>query len=113
MEGPTATTLAHPTNIAFKGDKLYTANLGRWHITEIDLAALARTTRRPKTPGVAPAALNAAHDGSAIGLSAASNYPVRFQRTSAAWLQISISRRGAEARFMVRVSAPAKTPGRA
>src|SRR6218665_159400 len=28
MEDPTATTLAHPTNIAFKGDKLYTANLG-------------------------------------------------------------------------------------
>ena len=32
--------LAHPTNIAFKGDKLYTANLGRWHITEVDLAAI-------------------------------------------------------------------------
>jgi sugar lactone lactonase YvrE len=40
IEDPAATTLAHPTNIAFKGDKLYTANLGRWHITEIDLAAL-------------------------------------------------------------------------
>ncbi|MER8416329.1 SMP-30/gluconolactonase/LRE family protein [Mesorhizobium sp. M0166] len=37
IEDPAATTLAHPTNIAFKGDKLYTANLGRWHITEIDL----------------------------------------------------------------------------
>lgn len=45
MEDPTATTLAHPTNIAFKGDKLYTANLGRWHITEIDLAALASPGR--------------------------------------------------------------------
>lgn len=42
IEDPTATTLAHPTNIAFKGDKLYTANLGRWHITEIDLTPLAR-----------------------------------------------------------------------
>ncbi|TGV93959.1 gluconolaconase, partial [Mesorhizobium sp. M2D.F.Ca.ET.145.01.1.1] len=40
IEDPAATTLAHPTNIAFKGDKLYTANLGRWHITEIDLTAL-------------------------------------------------------------------------
>ncbi|WP_322418177.1 SMP-30/gluconolactonase/LRE family protein [Mesorhizobium huakuii] len=37
IEDSAATTLAHPTNIAFKGNKLYTANLGRWHITEIDL----------------------------------------------------------------------------
>ncbi|MEW6629626.1 MAG: SMP-30/gluconolactonase/LRE family protein [Pseudomonadota bacterium] len=42
IEDPAATTLAHPTNIAFKGDKLYTANLGRWHITEIDLTLVAR-----------------------------------------------------------------------
>ncbi|TPI69481.1 gluconolaconase [Mesorhizobium sp. B3-1-3] len=40
IEDLAATTLAHPTNIAFKGDKLYTANLGRWHITEIDLAGI-------------------------------------------------------------------------
>ncbi|TIO05617.1 SMP-30/gluconolactonase/LRE family protein [Mesorhizobium sp.] len=40
IEDRAATTLAHPTNIAFKGNKLYTANLGRWHITEIDLAAV-------------------------------------------------------------------------
>jgi sugar lactone lactonase YvrE len=40
IEDPAATTIAHPTNIAFKGDKLYTANLGRWHITEIDLSPL-------------------------------------------------------------------------
>ena len=40
IEDPTATTIAHPTNIAFKGEKLYTANLGRWHITEIDLSSL-------------------------------------------------------------------------
>lgn len=40
IEDPAATTIAHPTNIAFKGNKLYTANLGRWHITEIDLASL-------------------------------------------------------------------------
>lgn len=34
-----AHTLCNPTNIAFGGpgfDKLYTANLGRWHISEID-----------------------------------------------------------------------------
>ena len=40
IEDPTATTIAHPTNIAFKGNKLYTANLGRWHVTEIDLSPL-------------------------------------------------------------------------
>ncbi len=40
IEDRKATVLAHPTNIAFKGDKLYTANLGRWHITEIDMASL-------------------------------------------------------------------------
>lgn len=37
IEDARATVLAHPTNIALKGSKLYTANLGRWHITEIDL----------------------------------------------------------------------------
>jgi sugar lactone lactonase YvrE len=42
IEDPTATILAHPTNIAFKGDLLYTANLGRWHVTEIDLSSLKR-----------------------------------------------------------------------
>ena len=30
-----AHTLCHPTNCAFSGDNLYTANLGRWHITKI------------------------------------------------------------------------------
>ncbi len=33
---PTAHLFAHPTNIAFDGSALYTANLGRWHITRID-----------------------------------------------------------------------------
>jgi sugar lactone lactonase YvrE len=42
IEDRKATLIAHPTNIAFKGDKLYTANLGRWHITEIDLSHLER-----------------------------------------------------------------------
>ncbi|SMY09749.1 SMP-30/gluconolactonase/LRE family protein [Flavimaricola marinus] len=40
IEDPVATTLAHPTNIALKGDKLYTANLGRWHVSVIDLSLL-------------------------------------------------------------------------
>jgi sugar lactone lactonase YvrE len=35
IEDVTAHTLAHPTNIAFDGTTLYTANLGRWHITRI------------------------------------------------------------------------------
>lgn len=40
IEDPKATMIAHPTNIALKGNKLYSANLGRWHITEIDLSGL-------------------------------------------------------------------------
>ncbi len=36
IEDPTAHLFAHPTNIAFDGSTLYTANLGRWHITRID-----------------------------------------------------------------------------
>ncbi|MGH1482629.1 MAG: SMP-30/gluconolactonase/LRE family protein [Geminicoccales bacterium] len=36
IEDPTAHLFAHPTNIAFDGQALYTANLGRWHITRID-----------------------------------------------------------------------------
>lgn len=34
---PTAHTLCHPTNVALLGDTLLTANLGRWHITALDL----------------------------------------------------------------------------
>jgi sugar lactone lactonase YvrE len=37
IEDPHATVLAHPTNIAIAEGRLYTANLGRWHITEIRL----------------------------------------------------------------------------
>lgn len=37
IEDPHATTLAHPTNIALIGKRMFTANLGRWHITEIQL----------------------------------------------------------------------------
>jgi sugar lactone lactonase YvrE len=39
IEDPAATVMAHPTNIALKGNTMYTANLGRWHITAIDLGA--------------------------------------------------------------------------
>jgi hypothetical protein len=34
--------LAHPTNIAFDGGTLYTANLGRWHLTRIAADTAAR-----------------------------------------------------------------------
>ncbi len=31
--------LCHPTNLAFRGNVLFTANLGRWHITAIETSA--------------------------------------------------------------------------
>jgi gluconolactonase len=31
--------LAHPTNVAFRGTTLFTANLGRWHLTRIETGA--------------------------------------------------------------------------
>ncbi len=34
-----AIVLAHPTNIAFRGSTAFCANLGRWHVTAIDLGA--------------------------------------------------------------------------
>lgn len=37
IEDATAHVLCHPTNIAFAGDRLFAANLGRWHITAIDM----------------------------------------------------------------------------
>lgn len=39
IEDRAATTIAHPTNVALRGDTLFSANLGRWHITAIDLRA--------------------------------------------------------------------------
>jgi len=42
IEDPTAHLFAHPTNIAFDGPALYSANLGRWHITRIDTDTTAR-----------------------------------------------------------------------
>jgi sugar lactone lactonase YvrE len=32
-----AHTLAHPTNVAFRGTTLFTANLGRWHLTRLEV----------------------------------------------------------------------------
>lgn len=36
IDDPEAHTMCHPTNIAFRRTELFTANLGRWHITVID-----------------------------------------------------------------------------
>jgi gluconolactonase len=35
-----AHTLCHPTDVAFVGDILFTTNLGRWHITAVNLSSL-------------------------------------------------------------------------
>lgn len=37
VHDPVATTLCHPTNGAINQSSLYLANLGRWHITSVDL----------------------------------------------------------------------------
>jgi sugar lactone lactonase YvrE len=37
IDDPDAHTFCHPTNCAFRGTELLTANLGRWHITAIDI----------------------------------------------------------------------------
>jgi len=29
--------LAHPTNLAFRGSTMFTANLGRWHISRLEI----------------------------------------------------------------------------
>jgi gluconolactonase len=36
-DDPQAHTLCHPTNLAFRGRELLTSNLGRWHVTAIDV----------------------------------------------------------------------------
>ncbi|MEM1360422.1 MAG: SMP-30/gluconolactonase/LRE family protein [Pseudomonadota bacterium] len=35
IEDPTAHVFCHPTNVAFAGAQLFTANLGRWHLTRV------------------------------------------------------------------------------
>jgi len=37
IRDPIATLISHPTNMAFRGTQMFTSNLGRWHITEIDI----------------------------------------------------------------------------
>ncbi|HYP61049.1 MAG TPA: SMP-30/gluconolactonase/LRE family protein [Thermomicrobiales bacterium] len=37
FDDPEAHLLCHPTNCAFRGTDLFTSNLGRWHITRIEL----------------------------------------------------------------------------
>ena len=32
-----AHTLAHPTNLAFRGTTMFTSNLGRWHLTRLEI----------------------------------------------------------------------------
>jgi gluconolactonase len=39
VDDPEAHTLCHPTNCAFRGTDLFTANLGRWHLTRIPVGA--------------------------------------------------------------------------
>lgn len=36
LDDPTAHLLCHPTNLAWRGDQLFTANLGRWHVTLVE-----------------------------------------------------------------------------
>jgi sugar lactone lactonase YvrE len=35
LHDETAHLMCHPTNVAFRGSELFTANLGRWHITRL------------------------------------------------------------------------------
>ncbi len=35
IEDPFAHMLCHPTNVAFRGSTLFSADLGRWHVTAI------------------------------------------------------------------------------
>lgn len=46
----TAHTLAHPTNLAFRGSTLFTANLGRWHVTAIEAGVPGLPLRRGAGP---------------------------------------------------------------
>jgi sugar lactone lactonase YvrE len=36
IDDPIAHTMCHPTNCAFRGEELFTSNLGRWHVTRIE-----------------------------------------------------------------------------
>lgn len=51
IRDPVATLIAHPTNMAFRGTSMLTTNLGRWHITEIDVGLVGQPLplRVPRT----------------------------------------------------------------
>ena len=63
IEEPSAHLFAHPTNIAFDSAALYTANLGRWHITRIE----SDTTGTPLWQRVAEARPGCIHASPAFG----------------------------------------------
>jgi gluconolactonase len=50
---PTAHLLCHPTNLAFRGWTLFTANLGRWHLSAIELGERSSRPRDGGSPTVA------------------------------------------------------------
>ncbi|WP_028058734.1 SMP-30/gluconolactonase/LRE family protein [Candidatus Solirubrobacter pratensis] len=45
LDDPTAHVLCHPTNCAFRGTELFMANLGRWHLTRVDVGVEGASTR--------------------------------------------------------------------
>ncbi len=53
IEDPTAHLFAHPTNLAFDGAALFTANLGRWHITRIETDTFAEPLYKAAQPSSA------------------------------------------------------------
>ena len=65
VEDPTAHLLAHPTNIAFDGTALYTANLGRWHVTRVDTDTSARPLWRVVAEAMSKQAITAPRGGRA------------------------------------------------
>jgi gluconolactonase len=46
----TAHTLAHPTNVAFRGTTMFTANLGRWHLTRLEVGVQGVRLPARRTP---------------------------------------------------------------
>jgi hypothetical protein len=37
VRDPEAHALCHPTNLAFRGSTLFLANLGRWHVSAVEV----------------------------------------------------------------------------
>jgi gluconolactonase len=44
-DDPNAHMLCHPTNCAFRGTDLFTSNLGRWHITKLEVGEIGAPLR--------------------------------------------------------------------